>query len=100
MRSDRNARRDPSGDHTGVTSPEGPLVSGAGRAPACVRTTHRSLGTKEPWSATVAVSANAIDAPSGDNASSVGVRTSRRSSAVGSARGSDADVIVAYLAMA
>jgi hypothetical protein len=54
--------------------------------PPSVSTTCRSLGTNDPTSATVACNANAILDPLGENASSAGVRTSSRSSAVGAWR--------------
>ena len=47
---------------------------------------YRSLGTNDPTSATVACNANASRDPSGERASSAGVRTSSRSSAVGTSR--------------
>ena len=83
IRSDRNASRVPSGDQTGSRSQQSPRVSRCGTASGSVASTYRSLGWNEPTSATVACNAKASRAPSGDRASSAGVRTSSRSSAVG-----------------
>ncbi len=85
-RSETNASRAPSGDHTGAASLLVPSVSWSNVSSAS--RSHRWHGTDPPRAPTLACSANTAREPSSDGAMAVGVRSSINDSGVGWRRAS------------